>query len=185
MLQTNDCKVVVCRDGNCKLCSTANMENMNEQAYIVYTCESTNCKLCREETDVLLDLFCPFNTVEDIAEMTRKLNNITETPWSLFNYGVTATTELQAYDIELGTSDEENAVPNLQHPNLDISQMVRAMLQSTPGQMKDKQGLTNLEIIQNLQPVDDNLLTDLERELEVDQLEDLPELIDICDLMTR
>ena len=117
--------------------------------------------------------------------MTRKLNNITESPWNLFNDGFTATTELQAYDVELGRSEEENAALNLQQPNLDISQMVRAMLQSTPGQMKDKQGLTNLEIIQNLQPVDDNLLTNLERELEVDQLKDLPELIDICDLMTR
>ena len=179
MLQSNDCNVVICRDRNCKLCSTTSMESMNDQAYIVYTCESTNCKLCREETDVLLDLFCPFNSVEDIAEMTRKLNNITESPCSLFNDGVTATTELQAYDIELGTSEECCPAPNLQHPNLDISQMVRAMLQSPPGQMKDKQALTNLEIIQNLQPVDDNLLTDLERELEVDQLEDLPELMDI------
>ena len=159
------------------------MESMNEQAYIVYTCESINCKLCREETDVLLDLFCPFNTVQDITEMTGKLNNITETPWNMFNDGVTATTEHEACDIELGAS-EENAAPNLQYPNLEISQMVRAVLQGAPGQMKDRQG-TNLEIIQNLQPVDDSLLTDLERELGVDKLEDLPELMDICDLITR
>lgn len=183
MLQSNDCNVVVCRDRNCKLCSTSNTDTVQDQAYIVYTCESTNCKLCREETDVLLDLFCPFNTVEDIAEMTGKLNNIAE--WSLFvNGGVTAKTEFQAYDTDLCTTEGKIDLPNLQEQSLDGFQMLRAVLPNTPGQMSDRQG-TNLEMIQNLQPVDESLLTNLERELQVDQLEDLPELMDICDFISR
>ncbi len=186
MLQINDCNVVACRDRNCKLCSTSNQDNVQGQAYIVYTCESTSCKLCREETDVLLDLFCPFNTVEDIAEMSGKLNNITEAPWSLFSDGVTATTEFQAWDDGLCTTEGETALSNLQQPNWDSFQTVRAVLQSVPGQgVNDKQRTDDLEIIQNLQPLDDNLLIDLERDLEVDQLQDLPELMDICDFISR
>jgi hypothetical protein len=72
----------------------------------------------------------------------------------------------------------------LQEQSLDGFQMLRAVLPNTPGQMSDRQG-TNLEMIQNLQPVDESLLTNLERELQVDQLEDLPELMDICDFISR
>ena len=185
MLQSNDYNVVVCRDRNCKLCSTSsNIDPKQSQAYIVYTCESTKCKLCREETDVLLDLFCPFNTVEMIAEMTTKLNNIIAAPCSVVHdddNGLTTTTELQ-WEANLIPTEGDIDVQNLPGSLRDGSQ--------TPGtfpaaeQELDRQG-TNLEIIQNLQPFDERLLTDLERELQVDQLEDLPELIDICDFIPR
>lgn len=193
MLQSNDCNVVMCRDLNCKFCSTLSNTDtpaMNGEAYIVYTCESTKCKLCREDTDVLLDLFCPFNTVEEITEMRRKLNNITEAPWCLCNDDFSVA-ELQdnASDSRTTegktTTENPNFEPNIT-PSRESSQMLRDVLQSTPGQLTDKQG-TSFEIIQNLQAVDERLLTDLERELQMDQLEDLPELMDvgICDFISR
>jgi hypothetical protein len=118
--------------------------------------------------------------------MSGKLNNITEAPWSLFSDGVTATTEFQAWDDDLCTTEGEIAVSNLQQPNWDSFQTVRAVLQSVPGEgVNDKQRTDDLEIIQNLQPLDDNLLIDLERDLEVDQVQDLPELMDICDFISR
>lgn len=186
MLQSNDYNVVVCRDRNCKLCSTSNMDPKQSQAYIVYTCESTKCKLCREETDVLLDLFCPFNTLEDIAEMTTKLNNIIASPHSLVHDdGFTTTTELQ-WDASWMPTEGDIDMMNFQEPRLrDTSPTLLTVSQSSvAGQDTDRQR-TNLEIIQNLQPVDERLLTNLERELQVDQLQDLPELMDICDFISR
>ena len=186
MLQSNDYNVVVCRDRDCKLCSTSNMDPKQSQAYVVYTCESTKCKLCREETDVLLDLFCPFNTVEDIAEMTTKLNNIIAAPCSLVHDdGFTTMTEFQ-WEASLIQTEGDIDMLNFQEPSSrDGSQTLLAVSQSpAAGQETDRQR-TNFEIIQNLQPVDERLLTDLEKELQVDQLEDLPELMDICDFIPR
>ena len=184
MLQSSDCNVVLCRDRNCKLCSTSNTGTLQSQAYIVYTCESTKCKLCREETDVLLDLFCPFNTVEEIAEMTRKLNNTAEAPWNLDSEGFTTTTGLQICDSDFGTSEGRIDLLSMQPAGSASSDVIHTISLETPGQVNDRH-TTNLEIMQNLQPVDESLLTNLERELQVDQLKDLPELTDICDLISK
>lgn len=138
--------------------------------------------------DVLLDLFCPFNTVEDIAEMTRKLNNIIESTCSSLNdsyYDSFTMGELQNNAYGLCNSEQRVDAVNFQPSRQDIFQMsLHDAWPTTSGQMKDAPG-TDLEVIENLRPVDESLLTDLERELQVDQLEDLPELLDICDLIAR
>jgi hypothetical protein len=119
--------------------------------------------------------------------MSGKLNNITEAAWSLFSDSVTATTEFQAWDDDLCTTEGEIALSNLQQPNWDSFQTVRAVLQSAPGQgVNNKQRTDDVaEIIQNLQPLDDNLLIDLERDFKLHQLQDLPELMDICEYLEK
>lgn len=129
------------------------------------------CSLCREETDVLLDLFCPFNSIQDIGEITRKIiniiglegiadetksltqtDNLTPIPWC---------------DERASSDHKQSLVRN------DGSAMLRELLQSTPG---NKSKEPELDITQNLKIIDETCLMDLALELQVDKLNDLPEL---------
>lgn len=168
MQKDRDYNVVMCGDLDCKLCTASrpgetvpNAASLN-QAYVVYTCESPNCSLCRGETDVLLDLFCPFNSIQDIREMSRKIN-IT------------------------GIEDETTSAPqpdgNMTPPitrsmaRNDGSAMLRELLQTAPGNLRNKAKETESDISQNLKLIDETCLMDLALELQVDKLSDLPELM--------
>lgn len=232
---------------------------------------------------MLLDLFCPFNSIEYIAEMSASLHNNDEEPWSLLddsvytakvgdsnnnlssNEGKTSMPTFQGLQLSASDGDdrgekrkrdlsstgsstegeeqqkrlrldscENTDLPTLQRqslegtgasdfpcsmpanlnssgrkmdlPSLQRTRLYTSITEDTPTLQAtsfvscptSRVGLqgetcqenygrqwTNLEMIQNLQPVDEMLLTYLERELEVDQLEDLPELNDIDYYITR
>lgn len=174
MLQEGKARVVECGDLDCKLCTAERAAagetgSSNDTAYKVYTCESPMCSLCREEPDVLLDLFCPYNSIQDIREITRKMSNISgmeanKNEVNIFSQADDSSVQEPRWDGERVTNNSYN----MARMN-EGSSKLRELLQSAPGNR-------NNELEFDMSFIDDTCLMDLALELQVDKLSDLPEL---------
>lgn len=184
MLQEGKVQVVRCGDLNCKLCTASRpgdtaASNDTATAYVVYTCESPMCSLCREEPDVLLDLFCPFNSIQDIKEIARKMSNITgmetyEDEMKGFLAGDTRGSSPSAQEPRWWC-DENNSYSGMKARLNDGSNTLRELLQSVPPAVAGtRSNESELDTAQNL--IDETCLMDLALEFQVDKLNDLPEL---------
>lgn len=171
LISSKDCKVVICRDTQCKLCWTCNRTrnetSLESQAYIVFTCESKECRLCHEDMDILLDLFCPFNTAEEIAETERILKTI----------GKEATGDHDGNEKCLESKPRSHEGHPIQHHH-----KVNTTTEDIHVEEREKPPTIFGEIMEmNLMQVDDGLLKTMERQLQVEELKDLPDLVDIFD----
>lgn len=178
MLQEGEAQVVQCGDLDCKLCTAARVTggeggggesaSSNHTAYEVYTCESPMCSLCREEPDILLDLFCPYNSIQDIREITRKMSNISGMETNKSETNIFSQADDSSTPLEEAWWDSE---PNSYHRarmNNGSSNLLE-LLQSAPRERNNEAEL-------DMSLIDDTCLMDLALELQVDKLSDLPEL---------